>query len=95
MTFLPIGDVPLTLPSHILDAQVESGACYIMSQWVTSSEWNKRQLIQTLALTLNPNYPLLLFIIKFVPLSWFLRLNYFDGLFTAHLLCEEVMIVRL
>ena len=37
----------------------------------------------------NPNYLLLFFIIKFVPLSWFLRLYHFYGLFTVYLLYDE------
>ena len=54
---------------------VKSGACYITGQCVASSEQNNRNLIQTLTLTLNPNYPL-----KCVSLSWFLRLYHFYGL---------------
>ena len=73
--------------------QVKSGSCYISGQWVASSEWNKRNL--TLTLTPKPNYLLLFFIIKFVSLSWFLWVYHFYGLFTAYLLYEEVMSVRL
>ena len=30
--------VHLTLPHHIFSVQVKAGACYIMGQWVESSE---------------------------------------------------------
>ena len=52
-------------------------------------------MTQTLTLSLNLNYPPLFFIIKFVSLSWYLRLYHFYSLFTAYLLCEEVMSIRL
>ena len=84
-----IEGVHLTLSPHIFSVQVKSGASYITGQWFASSEWNKRNLILTL--TLNLNYLLLFFIIKFVSLSWFLRLYYFYGLSFY----EEVMSVRL
>ena len=85
--------VHLTLPPHIFSVQVRFGVCYITGQWVTSSEKDKRNLTPTP--NLNPNYPLLFFIIKFVSLSWYHGFITFYGLFTAYLLCEEVMSVRL
>ena len=66
--------VHLTLPPHIFSAHVRFGVCYITGQWVASSEQNKRNITPTPILTLNPNYPLLFFIIKFVSLSWYSRL---------------------
>ena len=85
--------VHLTLPPHIFSVQVRFGVCYITGQWVTSSEKDKRNLTPTP--NLNPNYPLLFSIIKFVSLSWYHGFITFYGLFTAYLLCEEVMSVRL
>ena len=69
--------VHLTLTPHIFSVQLKSGAKYFTGQWFASSEWNKRNL--TLTLPLNPNYLLLFFIIKFVSLSWFLRLIFLWG----------------
>ena len=63
---------------HNFSVQVKSGACYITGQW--GSAQNKKNKP-------NPNTNrLLFFIIKFVFLSWFLRLYHFYRLFTGYFL---------
>ena len=53
--------------------QVKSGTCYITGQWGRVQNKIKKPLTLTF-------YYLLFFVIKFVSLSWFLRLYHFYGL---------------
>ena len=85
--------VHLTLPPHIFSVQVKSGAYYITGQWVRVKNKIKKSLPKPSPLTFY--YLLLFFIIKFVSLSWFLRLYHFYDIFTAYFLYEEVMSVIL
>ena len=74
-----------------LFVQFESGSMLHHRSVGVSSK--KKNLIQNLTLTLTFLYLILFFIIKFVSLSWSLRLYHCYGLFTAYFLYEEVMSV--
>ena len=62
---VPLEGVYLTLPSHIISVQVKSRSMLDHGSVGASLKQNKRNLIQTLTLTLNILLPSIVFIIKF------------------------------